>query len=140
MSYGYVYVAQVAMGANPNQLVKAIKEAESYHGPSLIIGYAPCINHSIKAGMGIAMAEEKKAVDAGYWNLFRFNPAAEKKFTLDSKAATVPYADFIGGEARYTALSKVNKEKAGELFKEAEEAAKERFTHLSNLVELYSKN
>ncbi|MCR5390185.1 MAG: pyruvate:ferredoxin (flavodoxin) oxidoreductase [Lachnospiraceae bacterium] len=139
MSYGYVYVAQVAMGANPNQLVKAIKEAESYHGPSLIIGYAPCINHRIKGGMGIAMAEEKKAVDAGYWNLFRFNPSAEKKFTLDSKAATVAYADFIGGEARYTALNKVNKDKAGELFKAAEENAKEHFEHLQSLVNLYDK-
>jgi pyruvate-ferredoxin/flavodoxin oxidoreductase len=89
--------------------------------------------------MGIAMAEEKKAVDAGYWNLFRFNPSAEKKFTLDSKAATVAYADFIGGEARYTALSKVNKEKAGELFKAAEENAKEHFEHLQSLVNLYDK-
>ncbi len=139
MSYGYVYVAQVAMGANQAQLVKAIKEAESYHGPSLIIGYAPCINHRIKAGMGAAMAEEKKAVDAGYWHLFRFNPAAEKKFTLDSKAATVAYSDFIGGEARYTALTKVNKEKASELFEAAAENAKERFEHLQSLVNLYDK-
>ena len=139
MSYGYVYVAQVSMGANYNQLIKAIKEAESYHGPSLIIAYAPCINHRIKAGMGKAMAEEKKAVDAGYWNLFRFNPEADKKFTLDSKAATVSYQEFIGGEARYTALKKVNGEKADKLFAAAEENAKKRFAHLEGLVELYDK-
>ena len=141
MSYGYVYVAQVSMGANYNQLCKAIKEAESYHGPSLIIAYAPCINHRIKAGMSKAMAEEKKAVDAGYWNLFRFNPALEdKKFTLDSKAATVPYQEFIGGEARYTALSKVNAEKADKLFAMAEENSKKRFDHLQGLVKLYTKD
>ena len=141
MSYGYVYVAQVSMGANYNQLCKAIKEAESYNGPSLIIAYAPCINHRIKAGMSKAMAEEKKAVDAGYWNLFRFNPALEdKKFTLDSKAATVPYQEFIGGEARYTALSKVNAEKADKLFAMAEENSKKRFDHLQGLVKLYTND
>jgi len=139
MSYGYVYVAQVAMGANMNQLVKAIAEAEAYNGPSLIIGYAPCINHRIRAGMGKAMEEEKKAVDAGYWNLFRFNPEADKKFTLDSKAATVPYQDFLDGEARYTALKKVNSEKADKLFKAAAENAEKRFAHLQGLVELYDK-
>lgn len=139
MSYGYVYVAQVAMGANMNQLVKAIAEAEAYNGPSLIIGYAPCINHRIRAGMGKAMEEEKKAVDAGYWNLFRFNPTADKKFTLDSKAATVPYQDFLDGEARYTALKKVNSEKADKLFKAAAENAEKRFAHLQGLVDLYSK-
>ncbi len=139
MSYGYVYVAQVSMGANMNQLVKALAEAEAYNGPSLIIGYAPCINHRIRVGMGKAMEEEKKAVDAGYWNLFRFNPAAEKKFTLDSKAATIPYQDFLDGEARYTALKKVNAEKADRLFKAAAENAEKRFAHLEGLVELYSK-
>ena len=139
MSYGYVYVAQVAMGANMNQLVKAIAEAEAYNGPSLIIGYAPCINHRIRAGMGKAMEEEKKAVDAGYWNLFRFNPTADKKFTLDSKAATVPYQEFLDGEARYTALKKVNSEKADKLFKAAAENAEKRFAHLQGLVDLYSK-
>jgi len=138
MSYGYVYVAQVAMGANYNQLCNAIKEAESYHGPSLIIAYAPCINHRIRAGMGKAMDEEKKAVQAGYWNLFRFNPAKEtNKFTLDSKAATVPYQEFIGGEARYTALKKVNSEKADKLFAMAEENSKKKFAHLEGLVDLY---
>ena len=140
MSYGYVYVAQVSMGANMNQLVKAISEAEAYHGPSLIIGYAPCINHRIRAGMGKAMDEEKKAVDAGYWNLFRFNPdGGDKKFTLDSKAATVPYQEFLDGEARYTALKKVNAEKADKLFKAAAEHAEKHFAHLQGLVDLYGK-
>ncbi len=139
MSYGYVYVAQVSMGANMKQLIDAITEAEAYNGPSLIIGYAPCINHRIRVGMGKAMEEEKKAVDAGYWNLFRFNPDAEKKFTLDSKAATVPYQDFLDGEARYTALKKVNSEKADRLFKAAAENAEKRFAHLQGLVDLYSK-
>ena len=122
-----------------NQLVKALAEAEAYNGPSLIIGYAPCINHRIRVGMGKAMDEEKKAVDAGYWNLFRFNPAADKKFTLDSKAATIPYQDFLDGEARYTALKKVNAEKADRLFKAAAENAEKHFAHLQGLVELYSK-
>ena len=140
MSYGYVYVAQVAMGANMNQLVKALSEAEAYHGPSLIIGYAPCINHRIRAGMGKAMEEEKRAVESGYWNLFRFNPAGgDKKFTLDSKAATMSYQDFIGGEARYTALKKVNAEKADKLFAAAEQHSKEHFEYLQGLVTLYDK-
>ncbi len=140
MSYGYVYVAQVAMGANMNQLVKAIAEAEAYHGPSLIIGYAPCINHRIKAGMGKSIEEEKKAVQAGYWNLFRYNPAAEgDKFTLDSKQATADYLDFINGEARYTALKKVNSDKADLLFEKAAENAKSHYEYLQGLVTLYSK-
>ena len=139
MSYGYVYVAQVSMGANPAQLVKAIKEAESYNGPSLIIAYAPCINHRIKVGMGKSIAEEKKAVDAGYWNLFRFNPENDDKFSLDSKAATIPYLDFISGEARYTALKKVNSDKADKLFDAAAENAKKRYDYLSGLADLYSK-
>ena len=137
MSYGYVYVAQVSMGANYNQLIKAIKEAESYHGPSLIIAYAPCINHRIRVGMSKAMAEEKKAVDAGYWNLFRFNPDEDKKFSIDSKAATVPYQEFLSGEARYTALQKINKDKADKLFAMAEENSKKKFAHLQGLVDLY---
>ena len=137
MSYGYVYVAQVAMGANPNQLVKAIKEAESYHGPSLIIGYAPCINHRIKAGMGAAMAEEKKAVDAGYWHLFRFNPTAEKKFTLDSKPATEDFQSFLDGEVRYLSLKLKNPERAAELNAKAAEHAKEHRAYLEKLVSLY---
>ena len=125
------------MGANMNQLVKALKEAEAYHGPSLIIGYAPCINHRIRVGMGKAMDEEKKAVETGYWNLFRFNPAADKKFTLDSKAATKDYMEFLSGEARYTALQKVNKEKADRLFAAAAENSKKHFEYLESLVDLY---
>ena len=96
MSYGYVYVAQISMGADMNQTIKAIAEAEAYPGPSLIIAYAPCINHGIKKGMAKAQTEEKLAVQSGYWNIFRYNPAAEKKFTLDCKPATVSYQDFIG--------------------------------------------
>ena len=139
MSYGYVYVAQIAMGANMQQCVKAIAEAEAYHGPSLIIAYAPCINHRIRVGMGKAMDEEKKAVDTGYWNLFRFNPGLEdKKFILDSKPATEPYQSFLDGEARYTALKKVNPEKADKLFAAAAEHAKEHYEYLTGLVDLYT--
>ena len=142
MSYGYVYVAQIAMGADYNQTVKAIAEAEAYPGPSLIIAYAPCINHGIRAGMGKAMTEEKNAVEAGYWHLFRFNPAlaAEGKnpFTLDSKAPTANYQDFLKGEVRYTSLSLKNPEKAQELFEKAEASAKAKYEHLKRLVSLYS--
>lgn len=110
MSYGYVYVAQVAQGANQAQLLKALLEAESYHGPSLIIAYAPCINHGIKGGMSIAQTEEKKAVDAGYWHLFRFDPRlaldGKNPFQLDSKAPTMDYEDFIMGEVRYNSLAR----------------------------------
>ncbi len=140
MSYGYVYVAQIALGANYEQAVKAIAEAEAYPGPSLIIGYAPCINHHIKVkgGMSKVMDEEKAAVDAGYWNLFRFNPAAEKKFSLDSKAATVPYGDFLAREARYTSLQLKNPEKAERLFAEAAQNAEAHFAYLSKLNDLYN--
>ena len=127
------------MGANMQQCVKAIAEAEAYHGPSLIIAYAPCINHRIRVGMGKAMDEEKKAVDTGYWNLFRFNPGLEdKKFILDSKPATEPYQSFLDGEARYTALKKVNPEKADKLFAAAAEHAKEHYEYLTGLVDLYT--
>ncbi|MBO6149511.1 MAG: pyruvate:ferredoxin (flavodoxin) oxidoreductase, partial [Lachnospiraceae bacterium] len=140
MSYGYVYVAQVSMGANMAQLVKAISEAEAYHGPSLIIGYAPCINHRIRVGMGKSIEEEKKAVQAGYWNLFRYNPAGgDKKFTLDSKAATMPYREFLDGEARYTALKKVNSEKAEALFDAAAKNAEKHYAYLEKLNDLYNK-
>ena len=139
MSYGYVYTAQVAMGANYAQCLKAFKEAESYNGPSLIICYAPCINHGIKGGMGIAQLEEKKAVDAGYWNIFRYDPrlAHEGKnpFMLDCKAPTIPYKDFIMGEVRYNALQRSNPEKAEKLFTEAEEIAAKKFEHLEYLAE-----
>ena len=142
MSYGYVYVAQIALGANPAQAVKAIAEAEAYNGPSLIIGYAPCELHGIaKGGMNHCQDEMKKAVASGYWNLFSFNPAlkAEGKnpFTLTSKAGDGTYQDFLNNEARYTRLIKPFPERAERLFKESEEAAKARFEHLQKLVELY---
>ena len=138
MSYGYVYTAQVAMGADNNQVLKAMVEAESYDGPSLIIAYAPCINHGIKGGMGIAQLEEKKAVDAGYWNLFRYDPrlAAEDKnpFQLDSKAPTASYRDFIMGEVRYNALTRKFPERAEKLFNEAEKYAEQKYAHLSRIA------
>ena len=142
MSYGYVYVAQIALGANPAQAVKAIAEAEAYNGPSLIIGYAPCELHGIaKGGMNHCQDEMKKAVASGYWNLFSFNPAlkAEGKnpFTLTSKAGDGTYQDFLNNEARYTRLIKPFPERAERLFKESEDAAKARFEHLQRLVELY---
>ena len=141
MTYGYVYVAQVAMGANPNQTLKAIAEAEAYHGPSLIIGYAPCEMHSIKGGMANCQIEMKKAVDCGYWNLFRFNPEAKKEgknpFTLDSKAPAGGYQEFLMNEARYSSLTRSFPERAKELFAENEESAKERYEHLVRLQELY---
>ena len=139
MSYGYVYVAQIAMGADYNQTVKALAEAEAYPGPSLIIAYAPCINHGIKKGMSKAMTEEKLAVESGYWNNFRFNPAAENKFTLDSKTPTGDYQEFLKGEVRYTSLALKDPERAAKLFEKNEEDAKERFTYLEKLVTLYSK-
>ena len=137
MSYGYVYVAQVAMGANPAQTIKAITEAEAYHGPSLIIGYSPCEMHSIKGGMTNCQSEMKRAVDCGYWNLFRFNPAAEKKFTLDSKAPAGGYQEFLMNEARYSRLTREFPDRATVLFARSEEAAKERYEHLLKLVAMY---
>ena len=139
MSYGYVYVAQIAMGADMNQCLKAIQEAEAYPGPSLIIAYAPCINHGIKGGMGISQQEEKKAVEAGYWNLYRFNPNSDTSFTLDSKAPTASYRDFIMGEVRYNSLTRSFPERAEKLFSEAEKNAADRYAHLVRLGELYGK-
>ena len=139
MQYGYVYVAQVAMGANPAQTIKAITEAEAYHGPSLIIGYSPCEMHSIKGGMMNCQKEMKKAVDCGYWNLFRFNPEAEKKFTLDSKAPADGYQDFLMNEARYSRLTREFPDRASELFRRNEEEAKARYEHLLKLIEMYDK-
>ena len=139
MQYGYVYVAQVAMGANPAQTIKAITEAEAYHGPSLIIGYSPCEMHSIKGGMMNCQKEMKKAVDCGYWNLFRFNPEAEKKFTLDSKAPAGGYQDFLMNEARYSRLTREFPDRASELFQRNEEEAKARYEHLLKLIEMYDK-
>jgi pyruvate-ferredoxin/flavodoxin oxidoreductase len=133
MSYGYVYVAQIAMGADYNQTVKAIAEAEAYPGPSLIIAYAPCINHGIKKGMSKAQTEEKLAVESGYWHMFRFNPAAEKKFVVDSKAPTKDFKEFIGGEVRYASLALKDKDKAARLQAQAEENAKERYDYLQKL-------
>ena len=140
MSYGYVYVAQISMGADMNQTIKAIAEAEAYPGPSLIIAYAPCINHGIKEGMAKAQTEEKLAVQSGYWNLFRFTPAAEgKKFSLDCKPATVDYQEFIKGEVRYTSLALKNPARAEKLFAKAEQNAKDKYAYLEKLVTLYDE-
>ena len=140
MSYGYVYVAQCAMGADNNQVLKAMVEAESYNGPSLIICYAPCINHGIKGGMSIAQQEEKKAVEAGYWNIFRYDPrrADEGKnpFMLDCKAPSASYRDFIMGEVRYNSLTRSFPERAEKLFAKAEKVAEEKYAHLEKLASL----
>lgn len=141
MSYGYVYVAQISMGADRNQCIKAIAEAEAYPGPSLIIAYAPCINHSIKTGMAHAQDVEKAAVDSGYWHLFRFNPALKDEgknpFQLDSKEPKGSYRDFIMNEARYARLAKANPERAEMLFKAAEENAKARYDYLVKYARLF---
>ena len=138
MSYGYVYVAQIAQGADYNQCLKAMLEAESYNGPSLIIAYAPCINHGIKGGMSIAQTEEKKAVESGYWHLFRYDPrlAEEGKnpFQLDSKEPKLSYEDFIMGEVRYNSLARSNPERAKELFEKAAKDAKAKYEHLVKLA------
>ena len=140
MSYGYIYVAQVAMGANPAQTIKAIKEAEAYHGPSLIIGYAPCEMHSIKkGGMTNCQGEMKRAVDCGYWNLFRYDPSAEKPFALDSKEPADGYRDFLMNEARYARLTNEFPDRAEELFAKSEDNAKARYEHLLKLKKLYDE-
>ena len=140
MSYGYVYVAQIAMGADMNQCVKAFAEAESYEGPSLIIAYAPCINHGIKGGMSTAQAEEKKAVTSGYWNLLRYDPRLKDEgknpFMLDSKEASTNYVDFLHNEVRYTALELQNPERAKELFAKSEAEAKDRYEYLKKLASM----
>lgn len=139
MSYGYVYVAQIAQGANYNQCVKAIVEAENYPGPSIVIAYAPCINHGIKGGMKNAQTEEKRAVQAGYWHLFRFDPRLEEQgknpFQLDSKEPTADYQEFITGEVRYSSLARSNPERAKELFDKAEKVAKAKYAKLAKLAE-----
>ena len=141
MSYGYVYVAQICMGGDMQQTVKALAEAEAYPGPSLIIAYAPCINHGIKKGMNKAQTEEKLALECGYWNNFRYNPAAEKKFTLDSKAPKMEnYQEFLKGEVRYLSLTMKNPARAAELFARNEQEAKERYEYLSKLVALYGND
>ena len=141
MQYGYVYVAQVAMGANPAQTIKAITEAEAYHGPSLIIGYSPCEMHSIKGGMMNCQKEMKRAVDCGYWNLFRFNPAAPagQRFSMDSKAPAGGYQEFLMNEARYSRLTREFPDRAEALFARNEEEAKNRYEHLLKLIEMYDK-
>ena len=143
MSYGYIYVAQIAMGADQNQTLKAIKEAEAYNGPSIIIAYSPCEMHAIKGGMVNCQKEMKKAVDCGYWNMFRFNPAlkAEGKnpLSIDSKPATTDYKEFILGEARYASLTRSFPERAEALFEKAAQTSKEARAHLEKLAELYGK-
>ena len=138
MSYGYVYVAQVAMGADMNQLLKALTEAEAYNGPSLIIGYAPCEMHGVKGGMQNCQLEMKKAVDAGYWHMFRYNPALESnKLTIDSKAPTGDYTAFIKSENRYARLAASNPERAEALFAKAEATAAAKFDRLERMKKLY---
>lgn len=140
MSYGYVYVAQIAMGADYNQCIKAFNEAESYNGPSIIIAYAPCINHGIKGGMGTSQTEEKNAVASGYWNLFRFDPRLQKEgknpFILDSKAPSMNYRDFIMNEVRYNSLVRMEPERAKELFAKAEQQSKDKYEQLLKLSKL----
>ncbi|MBQ9746847.1 MAG: pyruvate:ferredoxin (flavodoxin) oxidoreductase, partial [Clostridia bacterium] len=141
MSYGYVYVAQIAMGADMNQTIKAIAEAEAYPGPSLIIGYAPCEMHGLKGGMGNSQTEMKKAVEAGYWQMFRFNPELKAQgknpLIIDSKAPTANYVDFIKSETRYSRLEQQFPERAKELFAEAEVQAKAKYNRLLKLAEMY---
>ena len=138
ISYGYVYVAQVAMGASHNQLIKAVVEAESYHGPSLIIAYSPCINHGLKLGMGFSQLEQKRAVEAGYWHLYRYNPLLKNEgknpFILDSKEPTASYKDFLMGEVRYSALARTFPERAEKLFEAAEKNARERLENYKRLA------
>ena len=142
MSYGYVYVAQIAMGADYNQCIKAIIEAENYDGPSVVIGYSPCVAHGLKLGMGKSMDETKLAVAAGYWHLFRFNPAlaleGKNPFTLDSKEPTGSYKDFIQSETRYNSLIRSFPDRAEKLFENAEAEAKERYKKLVKLVDYYN--
>lgn len=138
MSYGYVYVAQVAMGASQSQLIKAMIEAEKYDGPSLIIAYSPCINHGIRLGMGQSQLEEKNAVEAGYWHLYRYNPTLKEEgknpFILDSKEPTASYKDFILGEVRYSSLTRTFPEAVEDLFEQAEKDAKERYEAYKRLA------
>ena len=144
MSYGYVYVAQIAMGADFNQTIKAITEAEHYPGPSLIIAYSPCISHGIRAGMGSSQHEEAKAVETGYWHLFRFHPGLKQEgknpFILDSKEPTLAYEEFLSGENRYGILKRSRPEEAGKLFSQAAANAEERYQYLKKLVALYGEH
>ena len=141
MSYGYVYVAQIAMGADYAQCIKAFNEAESYKGPSIIIAYAPCINHGIKGGLSNSQNEEKRAVESGYWHLFRFDPRLKLEgktpFQLDSKAPTADYKEFLNNESRYNSLKRFYPERADELFEKAQNSATDRYNYLLKLSELY---
>ena len=138
MTYGYVYVAQVSLGADMNQCVKAIDEAEKYNGPSIVIAYAPCINHGIEGGMTKCVDEQKKAVQAGYWNIFRYNPekklSGEIPFILDSKPPVMEYTDFLMGENRYVNLKRQDKQRADRLFEEATNDAKERYERYKKMA------
>ncbi len=140
MTYGNVYVAQVGIHADNNQLIKALREAESYKGPSIVICYAPCISHGIKDGMGRSMANIKSAVQAGYWHLYRYNPDLKKEgknpFTLDSKEPTGNFREFLMNQVRYSSLAKMYPEQAEELFNKAEELAKERYETYKTLASL----
>ena len=139
MTYGHIYIAQVALGADPNQLIKAIKEAEAYNGPSIIIAYAPCINHGIKGGMGNAQHEMKRAVDCGYWHLYRYNPLLKKEgknpFILDSKEPQQSFREYLMGETRYAALTRTFPDIAEELFAKAEEFAKKKYETYKELAD-----
>ena len=141
MTYGYVYVAQIAMGANPNQTLQAIREAEAYEGPSLIIAYAPCINHGIRSGMDKAMLEMKRAVRSGYWNLFRYNPQLEEDgqnpLSLDSGKPTESFQEFLMGEVRYRSLKLREPQRAEDLFKKAERDALRRYENLRSRKESF---
>jgi pyruvate-ferredoxin/flavodoxin oxidoreductase len=138
-TYGYVYVAQVAMGSDKNQLLKALVEAEKYDGPSLIIAYAPCINHGLKEGMGRTQANEQQAVESGYWHLYRYNPELKEQgknpFSFDSKEPTTSFSAFLDKQVRYTSLKKSFPESAEELYAKAEEAAKERYEGYKKMAE-----
>ena len=133
MTYGNVYVAQVAMGADPNQLIKAIKEAEEFNGPSVIIAYTPCLSHGLKCGMGCAQEEMKRAVEAGYWMLYRYNPTKEKPFTLDSKEPSASYMDFLAGETRYAALKRTFPGNAETFFAQGESLAQKKYQHYKKM-------
>ena len=141
MSYGHVYVAMVSHGYNQGQVIKALKEAEAYNGPSIVICYSPCIAHNIKKGLYMSQMEAKKATECGYWPTFRYNPDLAKEgknpFTMDSKAPTASYKDFLLNEARYSSLTRSFPDRAEELFAKAEETALERYNHLVRLGELY---
>ena len=135
MSYGNVYVAQVAMGANYNQLVKVLKEAEEYEGPSVIIAYAPCTSHGLKCGMHDVQGEMKRAVESGYWSLYRYDPRKENPLTLDSKKPTMDYLDFVAGENRFASLTKSFPEEAERLFEQGKEDAQRRFDHYRRMAQ-----